>query len=172
MNKLYLIIMFGVTMIASTFLFADEKIRSPAEGYNIHFVAPYRHEDGSVYGPYHHYCKQIKAEIMQCMIFMSDDPNAELVEIEYFIDKKLARTSVTLEQWNRHFHDYAKEIASGRVHVLDASPEKAKEIADAVSKTDGVIFQLWPMDTPIPNGEVTFPTTLSHSTLAKLDIQK
>ncbi|MGH8565601.1 MAG: hypothetical protein ACREXW_16510 [Gammaproteobacteria bacterium] len=34
---------------------------------------------------------------MQCMIFLSSDPNAELVEIEYFIDKKLARTNVTLE---------------------------------------------------------------------------
>ena len=42
------------------------------------------------------------------MIFLSTDPNAELVEIEYFIDKKLARTNVTLEQWNKHFHDHKR----------------------------------------------------------------
>jgi hypothetical protein len=106
------------------------------------------------------------------MIFMSDDPNAELVEIEYFIDKKLVRTNVTLEQWNKHFHDHAEEIASGRVQVLDLPPEKAKKIAEAASKTDGIIFHLWPMGAVVPNGEVSFPTALSHTDVTKLEIQK
>lgn len=159
-------------MIASSPLFADEKVRSPADGYNIHIIAPHRHEDGTVHGPYHHYCKQIKPEIMQCMIFLTDGPNAELVEIEYFIDKKLARSNVTLEQWNKHFHDHTEEIASGRVQVLDTTPEKAKKIAEAASKTDGIIFHLWPMEAKVPNGDVTFPTSISHHDVKKLEIQK
>ena len=64
------------------------------------------------------------------MIFLSTEPNAELVEIEYFIDKKLARTNVTLEQWNKHFHDHQEEVASGRVQVLDVPPEKAQALAE------------------------------------------
>ena len=52
-------------------------------------------------------------EVLQCRIFLSSDPNAELVEIEYFIDKKLACTNVTLEQWNKHFHDHKEEVATG-----------------------------------------------------------
>lgn len=106
------------------------------------------------------------------MIFLSSDPNAELVEIEYFIDKKLARTNVTLEQWNRHFHDHKEEIATGRVQVLDVPPEKAKEIAEAASQTDGIIFHLWPVGAKVPNGDVMFPTAVSHKPVEKLEIPK
>ena len=161
-------ILLGV--LASPAAFAAGKKQSPAEGFNIHIVAPHRHEDGTVHGPYHHYCKSIKPEIMQCMIFASTDPNAELVQIEYFIDKKLVRTNVTLEQWNKHFHDHKDEIASGRVQVLDVPPNKAKALAEAASKTDGILFHLWPMGAKIPNGEVMFPTAVSHKPVEKLEI--
>jgi hypothetical protein len=147
---------------------AQETAKSPAVGYNIHILAPHRHEDSTVHGPYHHYCKVINPEVMQCMIFLSTDPDAELVEIEYFIDKKLVRGNVTLEQWNRHYHDHAAEVASGNVQVLDTTPQQAKEIATAASKTDGIIFHLWPMGSKVPNGEVTFPTAISHKPVAKL----
>ncbi|MFA7281566.1 MAG: hypothetical protein WC100_15885 [Sterolibacterium sp.] len=56
----------------------------------------------------------------------------------------LRRANVTLEQWNKHYHDHAKEIANGSVQVLDVAPEKAKKIAEAAAKTDGIIFHLWP----------------------------
>ena len=156
--------------LASSPPFAVAQSKSPADGFNIHVVAPHRHEDGTVHGPYHHYCKSIKPEIMQCMIFLSADANAELVEIEYFIDKKLVRTNVTLAQWNRYYHDHTEEIATGRVQVLDVSPQRAREIADAASKTDGIIIHLWPMGAKVPNGEVTFPTAISHKPVDKLVI--
>lgn len=149
---------------------AQQQARTPAEGYTIHVVAPHRHEDGSIHGPYHHYCKPIKPELLQCMIFLSTAPNAELVEIEYFIDKKLARSNVSLQQWNKHFHDHKKEVATGRVQVLDVPPEKAKEIAEAAAKTDGIIFHLWPVGAKVPNGEVMFPTAISHEPVTKLEI--
>jgi hypothetical protein len=162
----------SAAILASSQLLAEEHVRSPAEGYNIHILAPHRHEDGTVHGTYHHFCKSIKPEVMQCMIFLTDDPNAELVEIEYFINKNLVRANVTLEQWNNHYHDHAEEIASGRVQILGVSPEKAKQIAQAASKTDGIIFHLWPMGAIVPNGNVSFPTALSHKNLKKLEIQK
>ena len=172
MKKLGLTAMLSAAIIVSSSLLAEEKANSPADGYNIHVLVPHRHEDGTVHGPYHHYCKLIKPEIMQCMIFLSTDPNAELVEIEYFIDKKLARTNVTLAQWNKHFHDHTEEIATGRVQVLDVSAQKAKEITAAASKTDGIIFHLWPMGAKVPNGDVGFPTAVSHKRVEKLEIQK
>jgi len=151
-------------------VFALDKPQSPADGFNIHIVAPHRHEDGTVHGPYHHYCKAINPDIMQCMIFMSTEPNAELIEIEYFIAQKLVRTNVTLEQWNRYYHDHKVEIATGRVQVLDVSPEKAKKMAQAAAKTDGIIFHLWPDGAKVPNGEVMFPTAISHKPVEKLEI--
>lgn len=149
----------------------EQSIGSPAEGFNIHVLAPHKHEDGTVHGPYHHYCKPIKPEILQCLVFLSTDPKAELVEIEYFVDKKLARSNVSLERWNRHFHDHKKEIATGRVQVLDTTPEKAQEIAEAASNTDGIIFHLWPTGARIPNGEVMFPTAVSHAPRENLKVE-
>lgn len=170
MKQLDLIVLFAAAVLATGQLRAAEKARSPADGYDIHILAPHRHEDGTVHGPYYHYCKPINPEIMQCLIFLSADPQAELVEIEYFIDQKLARSNVTLEQWNRHFHDHQQEIATGRVVVLDQPPGKAKEIAAAAAKTDGIIFHLWPMGARIPNGEVSFPTAIGHQPVEKLAI--
>jgi hypothetical protein len=157
-------------MCAANTTFAMEAIGSPAAGYNIHIIAPHRHEDGTVHGPYHHYCKVVKTEVMQCMIFTSTAPNAELVEIEYFIDKKLVRSNVTLQQWNRHYHDHAAEVASGSVQVLDTTAVQAKQIAAAASKTDGIIFHLWPIDSKVPNGDVSFPTAISHKPVTRLSI--
>ncbi|WP_301079759.1 DUF1264 domain-containing protein [Rhodoferax sp.] len=162
----------GAIMVANDPLLAQEKAKSPADGYDIHIVAPHRHEDGSVHGPYHHYCKAIKPEVMQCLIFTSTDPNAELVEIEYFIDKKLVRSNVTLEQWNKYYHDHTAEIATGNVQVLDLPRQKAKEIAAAAAKTDGIIFHLWPQGAKVPNGDVTFPTAISHKRMEKLEIPR
>jgi hypothetical protein len=109
---------------------AGEKKGGPADGYVIHVVAPHQMEDGSVCGPFHHYCKPVQqGAIMQCLLFTSTDPTAELVGIEYFVDKALARKHVPLIQWNRHFHDHEIEIASGRVQVLYVSAEEAKAIA-------------------------------------------
>ena len=52
----------------------------------------------------------------------------------------LARTHVTLQQWNKYFHDHMEEVATGQVQVLDVPPEKTEEIAEAASQTDGIIF--------------------------------
>jgi hypothetical protein len=170
MNKLPVFAMLVAGNLAASALWAQETVVSPAAGYSIHILAPHRHGDGTVHGPYHHYCKAIKPEIMQCMIFLSTNPNAELVEIEYFIDQKLVRSNVTLEQWNRHYHDHAAEVASGNVQVLGTTAQRAKEIAGAASKTDGIIFHLWPMGSKVPNGDVTFPTAISHKPVARLFI--
>src|SRR5512147_2212663 len=119
MNKCFTAAVCGAIIVSTPSFSAENKAQTPAEGFNIHVVAPHRHEDGTVHGPYHHYCKAIRPEILQCLIFQSTDPNAELVEIEYFVEKKFGRQNLSLERWNKYFHDHEIEIASGRVQVLD-----------------------------------------------------
>ena len=134
----------------------------PAEGYNIHVQAPHMMADGTVGGPFHHYCKGINDKILQCLLFESTDDNAPLMAIEYFIAKDLSR-KLPLIQWHRFFHDHKIEIATGRVKVLDVPADEAKAIAEAASKTDGVIFHLWQKGQEFPNGTVTFPQSLGHT---------
>jgi len=136
---------------------------SPADGYTIHIQAPHMMADGTVGGPYHHYCKGISDEILQCQLYESTDSNARLVAIEYFIAKDLARKHVPLVQWNRAFHDHQVEIDTGRVQILDIEdPAEVKALAEAAGKTDGVIFHLWGKDQVVPDGTVSIPTSLGH----------
>ncbi len=140
----------------------QEAKKTPADGHDIHVIAPHVVE-GKVMGPYHHYCKGITPEVLECLIYDSAEPNALMLQVEYFIAKSVSRKNVTLEQWNKYYHDHALEIASGRVQVLDRSPEEAKKIADAAAQTDGIIFHLWwPHGAPAPNGEVKHPQAISH----------
>jgi hypothetical protein len=131
---------------------------SPALGYDIHVQAPHMMSDGTPGGPYHHYCKGISDQILQCLLFESTDPKAPLVGIEYFVSKDLTRKLPAI-QWHRHFHDHKVEIATGRVQILE---DQAKAVAEVASKTDGVIYHLWQKGQEFPDGSVTFPQSLGH----------
>ncbi len=136
---------------------------TPADGHTIHVLAPHVVE-GKVMGPFHHYCKVISPEpIIECLIYESTEPNAKLCEIEYIVAKTLTRTDlVPLKLWNKNWHDHEQEISTGRVQVLDVPPDKAKEIADIVSKTDGIIFHLWFHDDKLPSGKVVIAQSVGH----------
>jgi hypothetical protein len=148
-------------LLMVTFLASPAISGGPAEGYNIHVQAPHMMEDGTVGGPFHHYCKGINDKILQCLLFESTDDNAPLMAIEYFVAKDLSR-KLPLIQWHRFFHDHKVEIATGRVKVLDVPADQAKAIAEAAAKTDGVIYHLWQKGQEFPDGTVTFPQSLGH----------
>ena len=66
---------------------------NPLEGYTIHVSAPHM-MDGEVIGPFHHYCKPINDDIIQCVLFESTEPNARMTEVEYMVSKTLARKAI------------------------------------------------------------------------------
>lgn len=155
--------LFGLALVtAGTALAEEAKKPTPADGFNIHVMAPHKMEDGTISGPWHHYCKGISPEVLQCLLFESTDPNALLMEIEYFIAKPVSRAHVPLKVWNKYYHDHEVEIATGRVQVLDLPEEKAKEVAAAAAKTDGIIFHLWSKGTKAPDGKVGHPQSIGH----------
>ena len=143
----------------------QEKPKTPADGHDIHVLAP--HEmNGKVMGPYHHYCKAVSSEIIECLIYESTEPNALLKQVEYFVAKNTSRSNVPLDTWNKFYHDHAVEIATGRVQVLDRPPDEAKKIADLAAQTDGIIYHLWwPNDAKAPIGVVMHPQAVGHKNL-------
>ena len=143
------------------------KAMGPADGYMLHVTAPHQHEDGTIGGPYHHYCKGVSEQVYQCLLFESPDPNALLVGVEYFIAKSVSRENVPLAVWNKYYHDHAREIATGRVQVLDLPEDQAKAVAQAASQTDGIIFRLWPKQAKAPNGDVAHDQAVGHQPLVQ-----
>ena len=145
---------------------------SPAEGYTIHVTAPHV-VAGVTMGPYHHYCKVLSSEpVIQCLVYMSSDANSRLEQVEYIIAKSITRKAVSLGNWNRNWHDHAQEIATGRVQVHDMPPEKAKEVADLVATTDGIIFHLWSHEEKVPSGKVVIAQSVGHVNLSKAAFAK
>jgi Protein of unknown function (DUF1264) len=135
---------------------------TPADGHAIHVSAPHM-VSGHEMGPVHHYCKVIMPDpVIQCLLYDTADPNAPLTGIEYIVAKKITRPLVTRGTWNANFHDHAVEIATGRVKVLDMPAEEAKKVADLVSTTDGIIFNLWPEGDRIPTGSVEIGQSVGH----------
>jgi len=144
---------------------------TPADGYTVHVTAPHL-VDGHVMGPYHHYCKVLAPDPqIVCLIYDSDDPNAMLTQIEFIMAKKLTRTSVGLTDWNRLWHDHAVEIATGRVRVLDLPPDKAKEVADLVATTDGIIYN-FQFNGKLPSGKVTMAQAVGHKPLTPTEYEE
>lgn len=143
---------------------------TPADGHTIHVLAPHVVE-GHVQGPYHHYCKVISPEpVIECLIYTSTDSMARLTQIEYIVAKTITRTNViSLDEWNRNWHDHQQEIATGRVQVLDLPPDQAKGVADLVATTDGIIYHLWPEAATVPSGRVVIGQSVGHVNLTQAE---
>lgn len=139
--------------------------QTPADGYTVHVSAPHV-VAGKVMGPFHHYCKVMSPEpVIVCLIYDSPDSNATLTQVEYIIAKKLTRPALSRENWNKYWHDHQQEIATGRVQVHDLPPDKAKEVADLVATTDGIIFSI-DFDGKLPTGHVTHAQSVGHQDLS------
>lgn len=141
---------------------AGEAPPNPLKGYTIHVTAPHV-MDGEVIGPFHHFCKPINSDVIQCVLFESTDPNARMTEVEYMVSKKVARSEIP--QWShlQNWHDHKQEIETGRVAILNPTEAKAQQdLAEYVSATDGIIFHLWPKGAPIPDGSVMIAQSVGH----------
>src|SRR5437016_3988940 len=147
----------GALVMGSRSAPPQEKTRTPADGHDIHVLAPHM-MDGKVMGPYHHYCKPVSSDVLECLIYESTEPNALLKQVEYFVAKGVSRPNVSLENWNKFYHDHAVEIHTGRVQVLDRSPEEAKKIAEPAAQTDGIIVHIW-----YPNHDKHQKRTVKHA---------
>src|SRR3989449_11570829 len=70
---------------------APEAKPTPGDGYTIHVTAAHL-IDGKVRGPFHHSCKVVSPDpFIQCLLYETNDPNAQVVGIEYIVAKALTR---------------------------------------------------------------------------------
>src|SRR5688500_4726120 len=138
---------------------------TPADGHVIHVTAPHL-IDGKIRGPFHHYCKIVSPEpFIECLLYETEDNNAKLIGVEYIVAKTVTRDEKVLPKKisKKVWHDHSVEGVIGNIKILDMSPDKAKEFADMVAKTDGVIFSLWPHGDKLPTGKVSIGTMVGHA---------
>jgi hypothetical protein len=150
---------------------SDPAKTTPADGYTVHVTAPHN-VNGHIMGPYHHYCKVMTSDpVIVCQIYDSDDPSGMLKQMEFIIAKKLTRSTVSLDDWNRLWHDHAVEIATGRVQVLDLPADKAKEVAELVATTDGIIYS-FEFNENVPTGKIVMAQAVGHRALTATEYEQ
>lgn len=142
--------------------FVDRAQANPLTGYTIHVTAPHV-MDGEIVGPFHHFCKPINKDIIQCILFESDEPNARMTEVEYMVSKDVVRSGIPKWSHLKNWHDHEQEIKTGRVAIVNPTdPKDQKALAEYVGKTDGIIFHLWPKGAPFPDGTVSIAQSVGH----------
>lgn len=150
---------------------ATETAKTPADDYTVHVSAPHL-VNGKVMGPFHHWCKvHSPAPVIVCQIYDDTNPNSMMTQVEFILAKKITRNNVSLATWNKLWHDHAVEIATGRVQVHDLPPDNAKQVADLVATTDGIIFA-FDMKDKVPLGTVTMAQAVGHRPMSAAEWKK
>lgn len=171
-------IFLGMLLIATSFaVIAQDSEKSgtpsPADGYTVHVTAKHL-VNGHEMGPFHHYCKVLTDDpVIVCQIYDSADPKAMMSQVEFIVAKKLSRMAVPRAQWNKNWHDHGVEIQSGNVKVLDVPEEKAKQIANLVATTDGIIYSFeFDKTGKVPTGKIFHAEAVGHKPLAAEEYKK
>jgi Protein of unknown function (DUF1264) len=167
------IFLFSLLVFTITGFVLAQNAKTPADGYTVHVTAKHL-VNGHEMGPFHHFCKVMSDDpVIVCQIYDSADPNAMMSQVEFIIAKKLTRPSVPLATWNKLWHDHAVEIATGNVKVLDVSDEQAKQVADLVSTTDGIIYSFeFDKSGKVPTGTVIHAQAVGHKPMSAADYKK
>lgn len=91
-----------------------------------------------------HYCSHVNADVYQCIIYDSDQPNARLIGIEYIISETLFKGLPDEEKKLWHSHRY--EIMSGLLTVSAASGVAERKLVRELVNTYGKTWHFWQID--------------------------
>jgi hypothetical protein len=91
-----------------------------------------------------HYCSHLNADVFQCVIYDSDQPNARLIGVEYVISEALFKQLPEEEKKLWHSHRY--EVMSGQLTAPGLSDAAEKELMKEFVGTYGKTWHLWQVD--------------------------
>ncbi len=91
-----------------------------------------------------HYCSQPNAEVMQCVIYDTDRPDARLIGVEYIISEALFNQLPAEEKQLWHSHRY--EVMSGLLTAPGVSAAAEMALMKMFVTTYGKTWTLWQVD--------------------------
>jgi len=91
-----------------------------------------------------HYCSHLNAEVLQCVIYDSDQKNARLIGIEYIISETLFKGLPAAEKKLWHSHRY--EVMSGLLTAPGLAGVAERELMQGLVSTYGKTWHLWQVD--------------------------
>ncbi|GAB3261678.1 OBAP family protein [Larkinella harenae] len=92
----------------------------------------------------HHYCTQLNEDLVQCLIFDGNGPDAKVMGIEYIVSERLFTTLPAEERklWHSHHH----EVKSGTLIAPGLPLIAEHELMEKLVSTYGKTFHTWHTD--------------------------
>lgn len=92
----------------------------------------------------HHFCAHVDSDLMQCVIYDANRPDARLIGIEYVLSARRFRTLPPEEQ--RLWHSHAYEVKSGLLAAPGLGDAAEKAFMKDFATTYGKTFHTWQVD--------------------------
>lgn len=126
--------------------------RSPLAQFGVHLVGFHLlKDDPSTQFVAHRYCHQVNEDVMECILFDGDGPNARLSGVEYIVSERLYETFDDAEKALWHPHNY--EILSGLLTAPGIPAVLEKELMRTKLNSYGKTWHAWKTGGPGRPGE-------------------
>jgi hypothetical protein len=107
--------------------------------------------DKQLQGRYAHYCKQIKPNLFQCLIYAGTTKDAKLIGVEYVVTNDVYQAMSAKEKQFWHPHD--QEVDSGMLRMPGVDADTEKKTLNFLKTTWGKTWHAWQPGDEIPVGE-------------------
>jgi hypothetical protein len=98
-----------------------------------------------------HYCKQVKPNVFQCIVYNGTGKDARLLGVEYVVSNELYQAMSAREKQYWHPHD--GEVDSGMLRMPGLDAESEKKTLQFLRSTWGKTWHAWQPGDDIPVGE-------------------
>ena len=143
-SKVFIIALLAAALLLSGCTQAGEPVKElkaagPQAGYDIHVDAKHWLKDTRE--TVHHWCKPTKEKLIECLLFDSDEANANLVGSEVIVENSVWETFSGEEK--ARWHDHRTEIVEAEATLPGMPEAEAKKLVEALMQTHGRVIYFW-----------------------------
>ena len=149
MSKTMMLLIVAVAVVAAFVLLAPRSKPTPADGFALHIDAK-KHINDMPDTVVHHYCKTLDKQVIQCLLFDSDAPNAHVIGTETIISPQIYAKLSEDEKPSWHYHKEEIPLVDAKLPGL--SEAEAKKVVAAIEDTYGKVVIFWEPGTEAPIG--------------------
>jgi len=125
------------------------RVPIPGEGFTLHIDAK-KHINELPEFVVHHYCKNIDPQVIQCLLFDSDAPNAHVIGVETIISPAIYNQLPQEERASWHYHKDEIPLVDAKLPGL--SEAQIQQVVAALENTYGRVVIFWVPGMPAPMG--------------------
>ncbi len=98
----------------------------------------------------YHFCKEVNADLNQCVLYDGTGPDAKLIGIEYLVSDAVYQKMPAEEK--TYWHDHKHEVDAGYLKSLTQTGAAEKQTLAAVRTLWGKVYHTWASGTTYPRG--------------------